>query len=207
MVYYLILLSCACIGIAGASRTMRKSASAEDRQDHPWGKLGSEDGRRRSGRTSGACDPEKGISGRTSGVTPDIRRLSIARTSGLPPGNPASTLQRRLEWPVPGRTFGPCPGHPASRERPDIRPPAGHPAPACAHEQGPRPMYPPLSLTPSWTCLYILHLHLLSRVSKCDSSFRDRALLIHPDLLHRERPRPLRRRSILDSRPLTGRSI
>ena len=48
MVYYLTFLSCACIGIAGASLTTTRSASAKEHLHHPRGKLGSEDGRRRS---------------------------------------------------------------------------------------------------------------------------------------------------------------
>ena len=47
MVYYLTLLPCACIGIAGTLRTTWRSASAKEHLHHPRGKRGNEDARRR----------------------------------------------------------------------------------------------------------------------------------------------------------------
>src|SRR4051812_3482793 len=45
MVYYLTLLPCACIGIVGASRILRRSASAKEQLHHLQEKPGSNDER------------------------------------------------------------------------------------------------------------------------------------------------------------------
>ena len=102
---------------------------------------------------------------------PDIRRP--ARTSGASAeaGHPASPRKSSKGNRSTRRTaiarpdIRPVPGHPASHERPDIRPPARTSGACLRAESGQRPMYP-LPLTPSCTRLYILlHLHHF-RVSK-----------------------------------------
>ena len=87
MVYYLTLLPCACIGIVGASRMLRRSASAKEQLHHPRGKHGREDGRRRS----------YGVySGRTTDVPPDVRH-SIAVGRPTTSGRPTSTNDRTTD--------------------------------------------------------------------------------------------------------------
>jgi hypothetical protein len=71
MVYYVTLLSCACIGIVGASQMMRRSASVEEHPHHLRGTRGSGDGRRNE-----KTELLLSYSGRTSGPRPDIRRLN-----------------------------------------------------------------------------------------------------------------------------------
>jgi hypothetical protein len=110
------------------------------------------------GRTSGAWtaaqelpqQTAKSISGRTSGASPDIRRLSNSRTSGSHPRKSGLRLSREEQ----NGLFQA--GHPASA--PDIRrlangrtsgPQTGHPAPACAQSRARSPCIP-FPLTLSW---------------------------------------------------------
>ena len=99
-------------------------------------------------------------------VRPDIRRLGNPRTFGIIPGNLAVAYPESNQTATSARTSGPCLGHPASRERPDIWPPARTSGACLLAATGQRPMYLSFPLTPSWLRLYILLPLLLVRVGK-----------------------------------------
>ena len=123
-------------------------------------------------------------------------------------------LQAPDIWPQPGHP-APSPGNPehanqraeeSGNSSPDIRPPARTSGTYLCAENGPRAHVSPSHLPLRGLTLYILPHLLLVRVSVGLAHWRDRASLIHIGSTPRERLRPLRRRSTLDSRPLTGRS-
>ena len=136
MVYYLTLHR-ACIGIVGASRMTRRSASAKDHLHHPRGKPGREDARRRvveeapaTGRPVGSRRPapEDPPDDRsrpddrcpcTRAKRADVRRHRTTgdRTTG-PDRKSATSIRARTS----GRS-APT-GRPAAHEPPDDRSPA-----------------------------------------------------------------------------------
>ena len=85
---------------------------------------------------------------RTSGASPDIRRPARTSDASAEAGHPASPRKsgkgnrstRRTAIARPD--IRPVPGHPASHERPDIRPPARTSGACLRAESGQRPMYP-----------------------------------------------------------------
>ena len=97
MVYYLTLLPCACIGIVGASRMLRRSASAKEQLHHTRGKPRSDDGR-------------NGAAGSYSGWT---SRPKAGHPAPVQP--PRSCTNRRPR--------ASAAEHPAPQQRPDIRRP------------------------------------------------------------------------------------
>ncbi|XBH67583.1 hypothetical protein VPH35_095943 [Triticum aestivum] len=105
---------------------------------------------RARGRTSGASAAANSCTNRRPKhqrpdirpMDPDIRRDATARTSGFPP-----EIRHQQQEPTeghPARAGHPAnrPGHPASHESPDIRPPARTSDTCLRAESGQRTMYP-----------------------------------------------------------------
>ena len=111
MVYYLTLHR-ACIGIVGASRMTRRSASAKDHLHHPRGKHGREDGRNgAAGKATGSGRPSS-IRRPTTPRRPDDRRPPDVRDIG-------NRTEIQEITGSPGAT-----GRPVPPEPPDVRCPA-----------------------------------------------------------------------------------